>query len=61
MDLNTLRSLVTLLSFIVFIGIVWWAWSGSNRNRFQEAAMLPFANDDDFADHDQPAPHRAKK
>jgi cytochrome c oxidase cbb3-type subunit IV len=46
MDLNTLRSLVTLLSFIVFIGIVLWAWSGKNRDRFQEAAMLPFADDD---------------
>lgn len=61
MDLNTLRSIVTLLCFIVFIGIVWWAWSGSNRNRFEQAAMLPFANDDGFADHAQPAPDRAKQ
>lgn len=46
MDLNTLRALVTLISFIVFIGIVLWAWSSKNRARFQEAAMLPFADDD---------------
>lgn len=46
MDLNTLRSIVTLISFLVFIGIVLWAWSGKNRARFQEAAMLPFADDD---------------
>ncbi len=46
MDLTTLRSLVTLISFLVFIGIVLWAWSGTNRARFQEAAMLPFADDD---------------
>lgn len=46
MDLTTLRSLVTLISFLVFIGIVLWAWSGKNRARFQEAAMLPFADDD---------------
>ncbi len=46
MDLTTLRSIVTLISFLVFIGIVLWAWSGKNRARFQEAAMLPFADDD---------------
>lgn len=46
MDLTVLRSLITLISFIVFIGIVFWAWSGKNRERFQEAAMLPFADDD---------------
>ena len=26
-DINTLRSIVTVVSFAVFIGIVWWAWS----------------------------------
>lgn len=46
MDLNTLRSLVTLISFLVFIGIVLWAMSGSNRERFREASMLPFADDE---------------
>jgi cytochrome c oxidase cbb3-type subunit IV len=46
MDLNTLRSIITLISFLVFIGILLWAWSGKNRARFQEAAMLPFADDD---------------
>ena len=43
MDLTMLRSLVTLVSFVVFVGIVWWALSARNRQRFDEAAMLPFA------------------
>ena len=60
MDLNTLRSLVTLLSFIAFIGVVLWAWSGKNRVRFQQAAMLPFAYDDDGPEHTAPQRHRAK-
>ena len=60
MDLNTLRSLVTLLSFIAFIGVVLWAWSGKNRDRFQQAAMLPFVYDDDGPEHAQPPRHRAK-
>lgn len=45
MELTTLRSLITLISFLVFIGIVVWAWSGRNRERFEEAARLPFSDD----------------
>jgi cytochrome c oxidase cbb3-type subunit IV len=46
MDLTTLRSAVTLLSFLVFAGIVYWAWSAANQARFEEAANLPFLDDD---------------
>lgn len=45
MDINDLRSIVTVLSALVFAGIVAWAWRGSNRARFDEAAMLPFAGE----------------
>ncbi len=45
MELTTLRSLITLISFLVFIGIVVWAWSGRNRARFDEASRLPFSDD----------------
>jgi len=38
-----LRTLVTVASFIVFVAIVAWAWSPKQRNRFEEAAQLPFA------------------
>ena len=41
-DINTVRVVVTLLSFATFIGIVVWAWSRSNTARFAEAAQLPF-------------------
>ena len=44
MDVNELRILVTVLSFIVFIGIVVWAWSRRNAARFDEAAQLPFVD-----------------
>ena len=45
MDIMDLRIVVTLLSFVIFIGIVVWAWSARNRKAFDEAAMLPFADD----------------
>ena len=45
MDINLLRSIVTVVAFIVFIGIVIWAWSRRNQARFDEAARLPFEQD----------------
>jgi cytochrome c oxidase cbb3-type subunit 4 len=43
---NDLRVLSTVLAFVTFIGIVWWAWSGKSQKGFEEAARLPFADDD---------------
>ena len=45
MDINMLRSIVTVVAFVVFIGIVIWAWSARNRERFDDAARLPFEQD----------------
>jgi len=45
MDLGTFRSLVTVLSLAVFVGIVWWACARRNKSRFDEAARLPFESD----------------
>ena len=45
MDINLLRSIVTVVAFAVFIGIVVWAWSSRNKTRFEEAARLPFEED----------------
>lgn len=44
-DLNTLRSIVTVVSFFAFISIVLWAWAGCNQAGFEEAAHLPFEQD----------------
>jgi len=42
MDINDLRVAVTLLSFLLFGGIVRWALLPRNRARFDEAQQLPF-------------------
>lgn len=39
---NLLRAASTLVSFLVFVGIVLWAYSGRNKHNFEEAANLPF-------------------
>ena len=46
MDINTLRSIVTVATFLVFIAIVIWAWSSRNAKGFDEAAQLPFKQDE---------------
>ncbi|MBK9237440.1 MAG: cbb3-type cytochrome c oxidase subunit 3 [Rhodoferax sp.] len=45
MDVNTLRSIATVLSFVAFIGIVVWAYSRSRAAEFEQAANLPFEHD----------------
>lgn len=48
MDINDLRALSTVLMFVTFLGIVWWALAG-RRDRFEDAARLPFADEPDHA------------
>jgi cytochrome c oxidase cbb3-type subunit 4 len=45
MDINNLRIIATVVSFIVFVGIVVWAFSRRNDKDFREAANLPFEQD----------------
>ena len=41
MDINLVREAVTVVSFITFVGIVWFAVHPGNKKRFEEAARLP--------------------
>jgi cytochrome c oxidase cbb3-type subunit 4 len=50
MDLNDVRSLLTLACFLAFMWLIVWAFSRRNRAMFDEAAALPFA--------DEPSPQR---
>jgi len=48
MDTSTLlHSIMTLITFITFVGIVLWAWSRKRKHEFSEAANAPFALPDD--------------
>jgi cytochrome c oxidase cbb3-type subunit 4 len=39
MDVNTFHSILTVVAFLVFSGIVFWAYSGRSRQRFEQAAL----------------------
>ena len=32
--------MITVLAFVIFIGIVWWAYAPSRRQRFEEQGRL---------------------
>jgi cytochrome c oxidase cbb3-type subunit 4 len=46
MDINTMRGVFTALALIAFVGVWIWAWSKKRKKGFDEAANLPFADDD---------------
>jgi cytochrome c oxidase cbb3-type subunit IV len=48
MDINDLRSIFTVLAFIAFMGIVWWAYSDRRKKTYDEAALLPLDDDSPF-------------
>ncbi|MGZ5079217.1 MAG: cbb3-type cytochrome oxidase subunit 3 [Usitatibacter sp.] len=46
MDINLIRTIVTVASFIAFLAIVAWAMHAGNRQRFEDASRLPFDEDE---------------
>jgi cytochrome c oxidase cbb3-type subunit 4 len=44
-DVNVLRSITTVVSLALFIGILAWAWSAQRKEDFDQAEKLPFEQD----------------
>lgn len=45
MDSGTIHGIVTILMMVIFVAIVWWAFSKHTQERFRKAANLPFADE----------------
>ena len=41
-DINDIRSAVTVTGLVLFLALVRWAWAARRRGAFEAAAMLPF-------------------
>jgi cytochrome c oxidase cbb3-type subunit 4 len=54
MDIEWMRSMMTVMAFATFVGIVAWAWSARKRNDFEVAARSVL-EDDDFDAGDRSA------
>lgn len=46
MDINFFRGISTIFVMIAFIGICWWAFAPRRKKRFEDAASLPFADEE---------------
>jgi len=47
MDAGLFGSIATVFFFVLFIGIVWWAFHRDNKQKYEDAAQLPFQEDGD--------------
>ena len=56
MDVNDMRVAVTLISLALFIGIMLWTWAPRQRRGFDEAARLPFLDEEAQAGRQGEAP-----
>jgi cytochrome c oxidase cbb3-type subunit 4 len=45
MEINDLRAWHTVVLLIAFVGIIFWAYSKRRKKSFDEAANLPFADE----------------
>ena len=46
MDINDLRGLSTAFLMVSFIGLCFWAYNSKRKKTFDEAANLPFADEE---------------
>lgn len=46
MDINTLRGISTILVMVAFVSICLWAYSSKRKSNFDDAANLPFEDDE---------------
>lgn len=46
MDINDLRGLSTAFLMVTFISLCFWAYSSKRKETFDDAANLPFADDE---------------
>jgi len=43
---DSASSIMTVISFVTFAGIVWWTYVSHKKSDFDAAAQLPFVDDD---------------
>lgn len=51
MDINDFRVVATVLVTLAFLGVSWWAFSPRRKKQFDDAANLPFADEDQEPGH----------
>ncbi|MBB3191329.1 cbb3-type cytochrome oxidase subunit 3 [Halomonas cerina] len=60
MDNGTVNGIIIILLIIAFTGITLWAYSRRRKRDFDEAANLPFADEDEQPNRDTSASREAE-
>ncbi|WP_108097332.1 MULTISPECIES: cbb3-type cytochrome c oxidase subunit 3 [Pseudomonas] len=51
MDIGMIRGLGTVVVMVAFVGLALWVFSGRRQKDFDEATLLPFADDPEAIKH----------
>ncbi|MEK1943858.1 MAG: cbb3-type cytochrome c oxidase subunit 3 [Pseudomonas sp.] len=51
MDIGMIRGLGTVVVMVAFVGLALWVFSGRRKKDFDEATLLPFADDPEAIKH----------
>ncbi len=54
MDINLLRGMATVFCLLAFVGIIIWAYSARRKKSFDDAANLPFCDDETSPQKNKP-------
>ncbi|MBH3428617.1 cbb3-type cytochrome oxidase subunit 3 [Pseudomonas alkylphenolica] len=60
MDIGMIRGLGTVVVMVAFVGLALWVFSSRRKSEFDEATMLPFADDPEASKHVEQAQAKAK-
>jgi len=50
---TAIRAGSTVVTLLIFVGIVWWAYGGSRKKRFETVAVAVLHDDDTPASHER--------
>ena len=61
MDIGMIRGLGTVVVMVAFVGLALWVFSSRRKSEFDEATMLPFADDPEASKHVEQAQASASR
>ncbi|AGZ36096.1 CcoQ/FixQ family Cbb3-type cytochrome c oxidase assembly chaperone [Pseudomonas sp. SWI6] len=59
MDIGMIRGLGTVVVMVAFVGLALWVFSPRRKREFDEATLLPFADDPEATRHVEQAQEKA--
>ena len=52
MNIGFIQAVWTLIAFVIFVGIVIWAWSDNRKDDFEKAARMALDDEESLQSHE---------